>query len=260
MPENQLFTQDDMDVTYGIAETDFNQILDKVEDIYTPIFAGFGAKLVVERNWSDGTVNAYAKQNGSEWIISFFGGLARRKEITPDGFAMVVCHEIGHHLAGWPKYTGSSWAANEGNSDFYSAASCAKKLFSDNQPAPTPNPSTDPCDFLPTVSYEEEEALAACPATNDTEKTICKRIVNASMSLGKLLAALGNDKIPSIYTPDTRVVTTMQDSHPRAQCRLDTMVAGVKCKKVWDDSVMPKTKAEMSQVTCDSKPRCWYAP
>ena len=55
----------------------FNSILDRIEEMYTPIIAEFGATLSVARSWSDGTVNAYARQLGSTWEIAMFGGLAK---------------------------------------------------------------------------------------------------------------------------------------------------------------------------------------
>jgi hypothetical protein len=44
----------------GITEQQFNQIIDKITAIYNPIFRSKGAQLVVQRLWSDGTVNAFA--------------------------------------------------------------------------------------------------------------------------------------------------------------------------------------------------------
>ena len=48
--------------------------------------------------------------------------------MTPDGFALVLCHELGHHLAGNPRV--QAWAANEGQSDYFSTQSCARELWS----------------------------------------------------------------------------------------------------------------------------------
>ena len=61
----------------GIDEKTFNKVLDEVEAYYKPVFKNKGATLKVERKWKDGTVNAYATQNGMTWTISMFGGLAR---------------------------------------------------------------------------------------------------------------------------------------------------------------------------------------
>ena len=73
------------------------------------------------------TVNANASQRGRTWIVNMYGGLARRPEITPDGFAMVLCHELGHHMGGFPFVSG--WAANEGQSDLFATLSCGRILL-----------------------------------------------------------------------------------------------------------------------------------
>jgi len=61
-----------------------------------------------------------------------FGGLARHETMTPDGFATVVCHELGHHLGGVPKkfsWFGNSWASNEGQADYFGIMKCLRKMF-----------------------------------------------------------------------------------------------------------------------------------
>ena len=47
--------------------------------------------------WKNDTVNANAQQRGRNWIVNMYGGLARRPEIFFRRFAMVLCHELGHH-------------------------------------------------------------------------------------------------------------------------------------------------------------------
>ena len=89
-----------------MTEERFNSVIDKVENIYKPVIDGMGAKLSIIRKWDDGTVNAYAQRSGKTWKVSMFGGLARHEAITDDGFALVVCHEIGHHIGGAPKKAG----------------------------------------------------------------------------------------------------------------------------------------------------------
>jgi hypothetical protein len=245
MPENDLDHEDGQFYGQtGISEQEFDEVLDGIEQIYTPIFESFGATLVVNRFYSDKTVNAYAEQAGSRWIVSFFGGLARRPEITKEGFALVACHEIGHHIAGYPFYKGE-WASNEGNSDFYSTAACARMIFGDSSP----------CSFLP---EQNEQAQANCALSYGEDNTICQRSLAGGLSLGKLLAALNNERVPSYSTPDKTIVKTTMDSHPKAQCRVDTYRLGAICTKEWNNSIMPKSSAEMRQNSCAERPKCWF--
>ena len=131
--DNNLWITPDAKSISTITEEEFNSILDRIEEMYTPIIAEFGATLSVARSWSDGTVNAYARQLGSTWEIAMFGGLARHETITGDAFALVACHELGHHIGGAPKksswYGGSMWASNEGQSDYWGAMKCLKRYM-----------------------------------------------------------------------------------------------------------------------------------
>ncbi len=55
----------------GLTEEQFNSVIDKVEAIYAPIVSSEGGNLKVARNWTDGTVNAYASRSGTTfWEFS----------------------------------------------------------------------------------------------------------------------------------------------------------------------------------------------
>jgi uncharacterized protein YkwD len=240
MPENELWRHDSG--IKNVSQGEFNGILDKIEAHYKPIIAGFGAQFSIVRSWEDSTVNAYADRSpdGKSWIIKMFGGMARRPEITVVGFGLVACHEIGHHIAGFPKYSGQ-WASNEGQSDYFSTFVCAKKVLADYPVPEIPEAGREKCD----AAYTEQ-----------LDRETCYKSIAGGLSLSKLLAALGNTATPAIETPDTKKVSKTSDSHPAAQCRLDTYVAAATCAKSWDDKVIPTSAA----ATCDNRPRCWYAP
>ena len=253
MPENNLHLQDGM-FDNGMTEETFNAVIDEVETYYKPIISGHGADLIIERNWKDATVNAYASQSGSTWTIAMFGGLARRPEVTPDGFAMVVCHEMGHHLGGFPFVSG--WAAAEGTSDYFAMHACAKALWAHSEN---------------TTEQIDSVARELCDTNLDPnqDRALCYREMNAGYSLANLLGALGGTKV-SFSTPDKSIVKRTYSSHPKAQCRLDTYVAGTLCGLKWDDAVIPQTEAESSKYVCTNKsvdgydiqarPRCWFKP
>src|SRR4051812_40125480 len=101
LPENDFYIPaNQKGLNGGLTEAQFNAAIDKVETVYAPIIASAGGKLQIDRNWTDGTVNAYASQVGKTWKVAMFGGLARHNTITEDGMSLVVCHEIGHHVGG----------------------------------------------------------------------------------------------------------------------------------------------------------------
>jgi hypothetical protein len=101
LPPNNYGMYDRVDRVANIDEKQFNQIIDVIVAHFAPLAKLHGAELVANKLWTDPTVNASAQQMGSKWIINMYGGLARREEITPDGFAHVDCHELGHQFGGY---------------------------------------------------------------------------------------------------------------------------------------------------------------
>ncbi|MES2855187.1 MAG: hypothetical protein V4692_04965 [Bdellovibrionota bacterium] len=255
----------------GISEATFNAVIDAAEKIYKPIFKSKGANFVVVRKWSDGTVNAYAEQSGTEWKVSMFGGLARHPETTPDGFAEVVCHEIGHHLAGMPKYGGAnSWAAVEGQSDYYATLKCMHKIIAELPEWPTMLPT----EVDPMVT---ERCNQAWPE-NETKQKICVRSSYGGLALSRLLASLNSEAVPNFNTPDKSKVGRTNENHPKGQCRLDTYFAGAVCNvdpnietSQTDDTVgvctgvgatfLQAMNKGMSAYTdgLGMRPGCWYS-
>lgn len=117
------------DVTSGVTEEQFDQVLDKIELVYGPIIRQLGKTLVVNKDWKDGTPNAYAHREGNEWHITMLGGLARLPGMNQMAFAIVACHELGHHLGRFPKYgRNSDWAATEGQADYFATLKCMKRM------------------------------------------------------------------------------------------------------------------------------------
>jgi hypothetical protein len=269
MPENRLHLMDRLDAQSNITEAMFNQIIDQAYKVYTPIIAAHGGELYIDRNWKSTTVNAYAQQTGKQWSVNMFGGLARRPEVTPDGFALVVCHEIGHHLGGY-SFKGGRWAANEGQSDYFATQSCARMIWGFEA---AKNYAWRNVTGVPDVVQK------SCDSVWKTENNrgLCYRTAAAGYSLANLLAALGSEKPISFDTPDRTVVRTTDDEHPMGQCRLDTYFQGALCTKNFDPSVIPgknqtqgqqSLNAEMvaAKYTCfkedgftlGNRPTCWF--
>lgn len=258
LPENDLYLEDSLSLTSNVSEADFDNIMNYLQYVYEPIVARFGARLQITGDWSDSTVNAYASNEGNIWRVQMFGGLARRQEVTFDGFVLVVCHELGHHIAGFPTY--SSWqgqASNEGNSDYWATLVCGKKFFIEG------GVFEEKKDML---AITDPYATAKCDRayTSGSLKNQCYRTMNASMSLARLLGALNGERTVRFDTPDRSQVYRTSDSHPAAQCRLDTMAAGSVCNMGWNDSVIPRSESEAYNYSCrtgeGARSRCWFAP
>lgn len=250
MPENDLDHEDDQFYGQsGTTEEQFNQIIDTVEQIYSPIVQNFGGNLIVEKRYQDNTVNAYASMEGSNWVVSMFGGLAKR--VTPEGFALVLCHELGHFLNGYVFYP-DSWASSEGGSDGFSTQVCARKIFAEE-------PTNDcNCGFLP--ENKEYSEFAQCDKFyNEQDRLICERSLKGAMSLAGLLASLNKEPIPTLNNLDRSIVTRTKLDHPVAKCRLTVYFEGAMTTKQWNDAIIPKNKAELMKYGFQTKPNCWYS-
>jgi hypothetical protein len=256
MPPNNLHKQV---VPQGssMTEAEFGDIIDSVIDVYQADAAKFGAKIQANKLWDNNTVNASANQAGNVWHVNMYGGLARRPEVTPDGFALVVCHELGHHFAGFPHYVGR-WASSEGESDYFATQACARRVWGSASE---------------TVEAVDPVAKQKCDLSWATagERNLCYRIAMGGKSLAHLLSQLGGGGVPQFGTPDTRVVPKTSTSHPAGQCRLDTYFAGALCKAKFRVGFIPGkgnpngqdskyAEFEMLGGSCDNRPRCWYAP
>lgn len=181
----------------GITKLEFVRAIKAVERAYQPDVEARGAELVIHNMWTDGTVNAQAYREGSTWHVDAFGGLARYPGMRYEGFVLVLCHEVGHHLGGRPRYgRNTDWGSVEGQADYWATLSCMKRV-------------------APALSLP------------------------GSVVLAHVLADLGGEPTPRWSTPDFSRVSETFESHPRAQCRLDTYGAGHFRR---------------------ARPRCWFAP
>lgn len=241
----------------GISRAEYDAVMDRIQALYEPIVAARGGHLVINRLWDDETVNASAQQDGDQWIINMYGGLARHPAITQDGMALVACHELGHHLGGAPKYGGNDWASNEGEADYYANAKCLHRMFADTATAA----------FSRAATNDELARKACAKAYSSTgERKLCERSAAAGMSVTELFRALRQeDPQPRYDTPDPKVVTRMYDGHPQTQCRLDTYFQGSLCSVPYTQDVSetdPTVGActRHGGFTQGIRPRCWYLP
>jgi hypothetical protein len=259
--DNDLYIPVGLKSDGGITQEQFNSVLDKVTALYEPVIEEKGKKLQVIRKWDDGTVNAYAQQTGNVWKISMFGGLARHNTITADAFAMVACHELGHHLGGSPKkksFWSASWASNEGQSDYWGAMKCMRDFIE----------TDDNVKIMKDVSVPSYavEKCAAVYGQSITANAACQRVAMAGLSLGNLFRALRNLETPLKFdTPDANTVRRTSDSHPAPQCRLDTYFHGGLCDKGSEDTVSDTdpyvgTCARIDNFENGIRPLCWFKP
>ena len=141
--------------------------------------------------------------------------------MTIDGYTLVACHELGHHLGGAPLFSGQDWASVEGEADYFATTKCVKAMWGHASKA---------------------------------------RMDAASQVLANTLARLEGSKNPKASTPDRSVVTSTFEDHPAAQCRLDTYLAGVKCNAQGEFSMTDSRVGACDDGTVGARPHCWFKP
>ncbi len=263
----------------GISQEEFMLVLSEIETVYTPVFQALGKSFTVNKLWTNEEVNAFAYQLGDNWVIDIHGSLGRHEYSTLDSLRAVACHEIGHHLGGAPKESGSwwSWASNEGQSDYFAASKCMNKLILEGQKAglkvASPDLSIYEAKELALVnekcaqSFPQEESPSSDEQEiRDTAFSSCKRAALAGLSLARLLGLREDvEQGISLTTPDETVVVKIDEGYPKAQCRADTYFAGSLCNLDFN-SELSNTYANTG--TCNRaegfnygvRPLCWFKP
>jgi hypothetical protein len=259
-PENNLHIPPNATFKNSMTEEEFNQILERVITVYSPIIKLKKSVLILNKLWKSDAVNANASRfGGTTWTINIYGGIARHPLVTSDGLLFITCHELGHHLGGAPKIGGlrGYWSSTEGEADYFGGMKCMRKiLFND--------------DNISIVKDMNVDSLLRdkCSSTyqNENEVALCERIGMAGKSLGDMLASLkGDNSVVYFNRPDKTIVTKTIKEHPNAQCRLDTYLSSVLCTKNFDEEIGQKdpsigvcTKNEGYDLGL--RPLCWYKP
>jgi hypothetical protein len=248
-----------MMVTTGIDQATYNKILDRIELIYKGPVKSRGSTLKINRLWEDDTVNAFAQRSFGTWSVSFPGGLPRHPAVTADGFALVACHEIGHHLGGFPakNILGTPGMSIEGQADYFANSKCLREYFT---------PETN-IEFFANNEVDER-VIEKCQTQFQDENDVmsCARGAVAGMSVSALFKDLREeDKLPDYFVPDSNKVVETITKHPGTQCRLDTYFSASRC--VQDKSVQFGLEEENTGACTEKqgytdgfRPRCWFKP
>lgn len=246
----------------GISREEYDAIIDKVLRIYAPVARRHGAKLQIERKWESDTVNAgtFRASNGKKWVVNLYGGFARHPYVTVDGYALVICHEIGHHIGGAPKKSypesGPIWASTEGQSDYFATLKCLRKVFrrDDNRQI------VSTMEVPESVRTECQDSFR-----REWEVSLCIRTSMAGLSVARVNADIRRVPLPELEAVDPNVVEVTSNNHPEPQCRLNTYYQGSICpvpstRSVSQSGEVRGTCHEALHFSKGLRPACWYKP
>ena len=240
----------------GITEAEFNEVADDIYALYYPVIKNAGGDFFIDKKWKDGTVNAFADLRGSLRRVTVMGGMARAESMTKDAFALIVCHEVGHHLGGTPKDPGDSWATIEGQSDYFASLKCLRRLWMNDKNAEIIG-KAKVSDFLSESCKKQK--------FSKVDEAICIRTGLAVESVAELFASLGGAKAAKLNSPDPKVVTQTYIGHPSSQCRIDTLFQGALCEKAFTEDVSDVDEVKgtchgLSGHKTGLRPTCWFRP
>jgi hypothetical protein len=241
----------------GITEPVYHEVLADVGRLYVPELDRIGARLQIGGEWQSeqmqASVSRQEDRRGELAVVSIAGGIARHRAITADAFALVVCHEIGHHLGGPP----TVWKYSvEGQADYFAASHCLPRLF------------------LGALKFESDAArkapafvLDACRRAYDApeQRTVCVRIAMAGQALSRVFAQRRGLPVPRFDTPEALRVRQTMIAAPSPQCRLDTYFAAARCYAPPPASPggsgggsAAGACRQASSPLADARPRCWF--
>jgi len=244
-----------------IDKAEYDRILDKIEDIYTPIFKEKGGVMKIMRLWESEELNARAARNNDDWILKMYGGLARHASFTSDGFALVACHEIGHHIGGAPKkssfFDKFSWVSNEGQADYWANAKCFRRyVLMDDNVAIVAEMGVD--------NFVRKQCEESFKEFDENEIAVCIRGAMAGKSLANFFGSQRGVEL-SFETPDDEVKEKTFHRHPAAQCRMDTYFQGSLCDISYEVEVSQKDYktglcSRVDGFELGVRPLCWFKP
>ena len=147
-------------------------------------------KFEIFADYNSEWAQAFARRWDTDHIL-VYGGAATIGGGSEDAFALLLCHETGHLYGGSPWSDEHNQLSMEGQADYWSAF-CFKKI-------------------IQKFPYQEGD-----------------RLTEAALLLTAFYADNRGISHPEVGTPDPTVVERILKTHPEPQCRLDTILAGMR--------------------------------
>lgn len=242
----------------GVTEKEFRGLIDRVRKVYDPIFASRGYEVEYLLYWDVEEGNAMTSEAKDEKkaYFMFSGGLLRARYMTRDGFLFAACHEIGHHLGGFPKEKELAWCSVEGEADYFANLQCMKELLKGDpenaraQELKLPRNIKKRCRKI----YPDEESYQ-----------ICLRSTKAGEDAFRFLQGKerGGDADDSLFNQILAPVSETVMRYPEHACRAESAFAGATCDRREELSDVDETRGFCHKENGDKfgkRPRCWFKP
>ncbi len=253
------------DVKETMNRTEFLELLEKFEEKMRPIYESHGFTLEMKWDWDAEfairSQRVASDSKNDKKLLYIAGGFARTEKYPKDGVAIALCHEMGHHLGGFPKFKTPkfAWASVEGQSDYYATLKCLRVLWKDDPQnlkidlAQLPKRVQESCQ---TQFYQEDDYRICARTVLAAETSALTFYKGRSVEEVKKFGLKTHDKVKvkeNFYVAN------------RPQCRLDTFVQGALCDTAVTDELSDKdeTKGACHKVNGDKigmRPRCWFLP
>ncbi len=103
----------------------------QIQQLFQTELAQLPYPLVLNAEWESPLFGAGVSLFENNFRLMILGGTTRVKGLTPDAYAAIVCHELGHVIGGSPFQTiqFAEWSSAEGQSDFFAANVCLPRYF-----------------------------------------------------------------------------------------------------------------------------------
>lgn len=191
-----------VDAQAQISKAEFRQVISLIRQEFSYLSTANNRQLKFFTSYESDWAQAFARRWEDD-EIHIYGGFAKIRGATQDSFALIVCHELGHLHGGYPYSNVDLKLSVEGKSDYWATNICMPKMI----PLLKPRNATD-----------ASQSLCA--------DEICARTLDAALVVAHHFARDERGEKPSLLRKDPTVVTEILKTHPSAQCRLDTLVAG----------------------------------
>lgn len=211
-----------------ITEEEFNISVDHFGDFFSDYARIHDSRLILEKYWKDPLINLYAENFNTIWYIHIYGGYARLPNLTNDALFLSLCHEFGHHIAGFPYK--SAWSTVEGQADYFASQACLTELWK--------NETEVNRLYANQVDVNSKQRCIKAYENAD-QQNLCFRKATAALNLSQIFAKLLNT--PDIDPTFTNFipVTATKTEHVDSQCRFETFIRGALCSKPYNWKVIP---------------------